>query len=85
MAKGYREFLSVWEDYRMEAEEIREIDDDCVLALVHASGRGKTSGLDLGRMWSKSAGVFYLRGGKVAKIVHYFDRERALGELGLAE
>jgi ketosteroid isomerase-like protein len=83
MARGYREFLSVWEDYGMQADQIREIDADRVLALVHASGHGKTSGLDLGRMSSKSAGVFYIRGGKVTRIVHYFDRDRALADLGL--
>jgi hypothetical protein len=41
------------------------------------SGRGKTSGVELGQMRSKGANVFHIRGGKVTKIVAYFDCDRA--------
>jgi hypothetical protein len=40
MAEGTREFLSAWEDYRAKVEEYRELDDERVLVLVRASGRG---------------------------------------------
>jgi hypothetical protein len=49
MAEGIRSFLGAWEEYRVEADEYRELDDERVLVVHHVSGRGKTSGLDLGR------------------------------------
>jgi hypothetical protein len=48
------------------------------------TGRGKTSGLELGQMRSKGASLFHVPGGNVAKLVLYLDRDRALADLGLA-
>ena len=80
MATGWGEVLSAWEDFRVEVDDYREVDDERVLALIHFRGRGKTSGLEIA---TKGAALFQLRGGKVTRIVHYWDRERALGDLGL--
>ena len=85
MAEGWRSFLSTWEEFRVEVDEYRELDDERVLVLDHPSGVGKTSGVDLGRMQTRGAQLFYIRGGKVTRLVHYFDRERALADLGLSE
>jgi 2-(1,2-epoxy-1,2-dihydrophenyl)acetyl-CoA isomerase len=82
MATGFREFLSPWQDARIEATEYRELDDERVLVLVHFRGRGKTSGVELGQVWTKGASVLQLRGGKVTKLVVYADYERALADLG---
>src|SRR5438128_99473 len=84
MAKGWRDFMDAWEDVRAEAEEYREIDGERVLVLIRQHGCGKTSGLDLGQMWSKGANLFHVRGGKVTRLVQYLDRDRALADLGLA-
>jgi ketosteroid isomerase-like protein len=54
-----------------------------VLVFVHWSGRGKTSGLELGQAQAKAAALFHVRDGKVRRLVTYWDRERALGDLGL--
>jgi ketosteroid isomerase-like protein len=35
-------------------------------------------------MQTKVAALYYVRGGKVAKLVAYFDRDHAFAELGLA-
>jgi ketosteroid isomerase-like protein len=84
MAEGFREVLGAWDDYRADVEEYRELDDERVLVLILLRGRGKTSGLELGQLRAKGATLFQIRGGKVTRLVQYFDRERALRELGLA-
>jgi hypothetical protein len=42
------------------------------------------SGLELGQIHSKGANLFDVQGGKVTRLVVYFDRARALADLGLA-
>jgi ketosteroid isomerase-like protein len=85
MAEGSRDFLSTWEEFRIEADEYRELDDERVLVLQRHSGRGKTSGLEVAQMRATGASLFHIRGGKVTRLVGYFDRERALADLGLRE
>ena len=84
MTQGARGLLGAWEEYRIEAYEYPELDGERVLVLTHRSGRGKTSGLELGQMQAKGANLFHVRGGKVTRLVAYADRERALADLGLA-
>ena len=81
MAEGSRSFLSAWEDVRFRAEKYRELDDERVLVLTHVSGRGKTSGLEVG---GQGANLFHVRGGKVTRLVFYWDRELAFADPGLA-
>jgi ketosteroid isomerase-like protein len=83
MAEAYYGFLSAWDDVRSEADEYRELDRERVLVLAHYSGRGKASGLELGQMRTKVAALFHVRGGKVTRLVLYWDRERGLADLGL--
>ena len=83
MAQAARERLSVWEGYRIVADEYRQLDDERVLVLIHRSARGKTSGLELAQIGSKGVQLFHVRGGKVTRLVLYFDRHRALADLGL--
>jgi ketosteroid isomerase-like protein len=84
MAEAMREFLGAWQGWRVEADEYRELDDERVLVLQHYSARGRTSGLEVGQTMAKGANLFHVRGGKVTKLVCYFEREHALAELGLA-
>jgi ketosteroid isomerase-like protein len=83
MAEGSRDFLSAWEDCRVEAVECREVDDICVLVFTRVSGRGKESGLDLAQMRAEGTDVLRVRDGKVTTLVRYFDRDRALADLSL--
>jgi ketosteroid isomerase-like protein len=83
MASGWRDFLGAWQEYRSEVEEYRVIDDERVLVLVRARARGKTSGMDVEHMRWLGASVFHLRDTKVTRFVIYFDRDRALADLGL--
>ena len=81
MVEGMADFLSAWENYRVEAEEYRELDQERVLVLHHFAGRGKTSGVDLRNMRAEGASLFRVRDGKVVRLVNYIDRDRALADL----
>jgi ketosteroid isomerase-like protein len=85
MAEAWRETLSAFEELLSEADEYRALDDERVLVLMHFSGRGKTSGLEVGNIHMKGANLFHVRGGKVSKLVLYWDRERAFADFGLEE
>jgi ketosteroid isomerase-like protein len=85
MAKAMRNILSAWEDAGIEADEYSELDDERVLVLNHLTGRGKTSGIDVGRMQRNGAAVLHVRDGKVTRYVSYNDRARALADLGIEE
>jgi ketosteroid isomerase-like protein len=84
MAEGMRSWISAWNDFRVQADEYRELDGERVLVFVNRSGRGKTSGLDIGQMQTKTANLFHVRDGKVSRMVIYLDRDHALADLGLA-
>jgi len=83
MAEGMSEVVSAWDQFRVVPEEFCELDDERVLVLVHISGRGKTSGLDADQMRSSGLDLFHLRRARVTRIVVYWDRDRALADLGL--
>ena len=84
MRATMREYLSTWQNARLEAEEYRELDDDRVLVLNREYGRGKTSGLDTSHVGATGANVFYIRDGRVVRLVVYLARESAFADLGLA-
>jgi ketosteroid isomerase-like protein len=84
IARAMREALSAWDDFRLKAEEYRELDEERVLVFVTVSGRGKRSGIDAALLRANAAEVLHLRDGKVTRIVTYYDRDRALAELGIA-
>jgi ketosteroid isomerase-like protein len=84
MAESSRDFMSAWEGFRATADEYLELDDERVLVLTRYSGRGKTSGLELGQIRAGGATLFHVRDHKVTRLVHYWDREHALADLGLA-
>jgi ketosteroid isomerase-like protein len=83
MADGWRDFLIGWADFRAEPEEYRELDHERVLVLTRNTGRGKTSGLELGEMRTHGASLFHVRNSKVTRLALYWERDRALADLGL--
>jgi ketosteroid isomerase-like protein len=83
MAEGWRAFLGSWETLRGIVEAVRPIDADRVLVLNGFSGRGKASGLEVDHL--HAATVFHLRSGKVTRLVVYFDRGNAFGDLGVPD
>ncbi len=86
MAEGFLDTLTAWKDVTATADEYRELDDRRVLALDRRSARGKkTSGLELKELRTKGATLWHVHDGKVIKLVLYWDRDRALADLGLEE
>jgi hypothetical protein len=88
MAEGARNTLEVIEDQHIEAEEYRELDDMRVLVLDRRSGTWKRSGIGFGTstgLPALGAHLFYVSNGKVRRLVAYFDRDRALADLGLED
>ena len=84
MYYGWHRFLDAWEGFRVVADEYRELDRTRILVMIHRSGHGRTSGLDVEEMGSAAADLFDIDDGKVTRLVNYWDRARALADLGLA-
>jgi ketosteroid isomerase-like protein len=80
LAEAMRNEMREFEDVHNEAEEYRELDDERVLVLTRAVGRGKRSAVPV-RMGSGE--VFEIHEGKVTRIVVYTDRDRMFADLGL--
>jgi hypothetical protein len=83
LVEGFRAILNAWDDFRIEADEFRVLDSARVLVLDRYSGRGKASGIQLADMQPRGVTVFHLRGGKVTKMIVYWERETGLADLGL--
>jgi ketosteroid isomerase-like protein len=81
LIRAMRNLFRAFEDFEAEAEDYRELDAERVLVLAKFRGRGKTSGAQITH---HAAEVFEIRDGKVTRIVVYFDRSRALADLGLS-
>jgi ketosteroid isomerase-like protein len=85
MAAAWREVLNAYDELRAIADSYRELDRDRILVLIRNTGRGKASGMDVAEMHPRSANLFELREGKVARLTLWWDRDLALAELGIEE
>jgi hypothetical protein len=81
MMEGWREILSAWKHWRVEAEEYRELGGGRVPVFLDFSARGKASGLAGGGVWTKGASLYQLCDGTVTRLALYWDRVRALADL----
>ena len=82
---GWRDFLDAWDDYRVRPEDYLTVDDERVLVLVRFTARGKVSGVEVAESGARGANLFHIRDGLVRRLVLYWDRDRALADLGLEE
>jgi ketosteroid isomerase-like protein len=83
MGRAWERMVNAWDDLTANPEEFRELDDGRVLVLLHNSGRGRESGIEIEEFSTRSANVFTIRDGKVKRLVLYWDRDRAIADLGL--
>ena len=84
MKEGFLDWVRVWRDWTVTAEDYRELDVERVLVLYRDSGRMKESGPEGTRVENKGASLFHLRDQLVTRIVQYYFRDRAFADLGLA-
>jgi hypothetical protein len=81
MSRRYSEWLSGWKDFSAAPEEYIVVDEKRILVLVHNRGRGRMSGLALDER--SVANFFEISGGKVIRLILYWNRNHALADLGL--
>jgi hypothetical protein len=79
MLQYWGEFLRSWGGGRILLEGCRELGEQRVLALMREGDTGESAGRGSG-----SAQILDIHDGMVTRMASYFDRERALAELGLA-
>jgi hypothetical protein len=84
MAQAWSNWLAgAWENFRVEPEEIRELDDERVLVLVHISAKGRSSGLELDQMRARGVAIFHVRDGTVIRFVAYWAKPFQAGGLSV--
>jgi ketosteroid isomerase-like protein len=83
LTEAMRYILGGWEHTRIWPEDCRELDAQRVVVFVGYSGRGKIGGMEVAQFHPKGVWLVHVHDGRVRKIVRYWDRERALADLGL--
>ena len=77
----FRDWLAVWDDYRIEHREFIDAGES-VVVVFRQWGRGRGSGVETERDFF---GVYDLRGGKVVRYHQYESRAEALEAAGLSQ
>ena len=77
-----REWLRDWRDFKIFADEWREVGSDRVFAGGHQSATGRVSAIAVEDTISS---VWTFRGGKVVHLLFERDRQKALEAAGLSE
>jgi ketosteroid isomerase-like protein len=77
---GWGEWLSAWDAFVIEIEEILELEDGRVLVLTRSHSRSTGAGLE---MDGEHGLIFSVRNGKLLHFVQYLDRSEALEAAGV--
>ena len=75
-------YAEVWESVEDNLEELVD-GGDSVVSVVNTRARGRASGVEVG--WTRNAGVWTIREGRVVRVVWFATREEALEAAGLRE
>jgi ketosteroid isomerase-like protein len=78
----WRDWLSAWESFRLDVEDLLSLVDSRVLALVVVHARPKAGGIE---MSLRAAAIWTLIDGQVSRIQLFLDRDEALEAAGLRE
>jgi ketosteroid isomerase-like protein len=75
------EWLEPWDEHHIEAEEFLEAGDR-VLAVIHLTGRGEASGMEIDQRFFQ---VYEVREGRIVRMVEFVRRAEALEAAGIRE
>ena len=75
-------FITEWDDFGFEIEELTAAQDGRVVMLARVTGRGHASGVPLD---FREATIWTVQDGRVVHVKEYFDRSQALEAVGLRE
>ena len=75
-------FMASWGAFRIETDEIVELDPDHFLVVLRTYGRGARSGAET---QSRTHLVFSFSGDRISGYYWFFERDRALAAAGLGE
>ena len=76
------EWLDVWDEYRVDLEDVIEVQDGRVVSVFRHRGKGRDSGVP---MDLKMANIVTLREGKITRLDNYDTPGEALEAVGLSE
>jgi ketosteroid isomerase-like protein len=76
-----RQFYEAWEDVTADLEDVMDVGDDRVVAVLNYRGRGRVSGLQV--QLTRLTGVFTIRGGQVVRADWYRDEAEGLRAAGI--
>ena len=79
LTAAWRDFLSAWDDFRIETERVVRGKGDVYALLMRLQARGKGSGVDTD---AQGANVVNMRDGRIARLEMFWDREAALHAAG---
>ena len=83
--EGMRELWNLWrsefDDFSIQADEIRDLADQRVLTLAHWQFRGRASGI---MVESQLALLMTIRDGKIVRSEDYLSHKEALEDVGLS-
>ena len=80
LTAAWRDFLSAWNDFRIETERVVPGDDGAYALLIRLQARGKGSGVDID---AEVANVVNVRDGRVVRLDMFWDREKGLRAAGV--
>ena len=81
IAAWVRSLDEIWDRLRLDAEEVTELDDERVLAVVRFSGHARSSGVEIDQ---RVATVFTVREGKAVRWRIYPTRDEAVADAAAA-
>jgi len=81
LGRVWGNWLHGWNGFHIDADGYREVDGERVLVLLRYGGRDRLNDKEV--MPTEAATLFHVRDGKVARVIIYWDRNRAFADLGL--